>query len=187
RGGAIRYVLTAALSAESQRRTLLSQSGLPDRIAVLYDRHGTIVFRTVNDEALVGTPVTPRLAQESANHPSGALDDVNREGIRVRTVFQRSALSGWTVAVGVPARVLYAAPRRAPRQVFAVGAVFLGLGMTMALLFARRIRHGVNLLVAGAEGLSGPNDQPIPTKIGITELGRLRDALAAAAQLTRAS
>ena len=69
RNGAVRYVLSATISARSMSRVLRSQQDVPDRIAVLYDRKGTIVFRTVNADQLIGTPVTPRLAQESAGHP----------------------------------------------------------------------------------------------------------------------
>src|SRR5690349_18843 len=65
RDGTVKYVLTAAVSAEAQREALLSQSGVPDRIAVLFDRQNTIVYRTVNASTLIGTPVTPRLAREA--------------------------------------------------------------------------------------------------------------------------
>jgi len=185
RAGAIRYVLTAALAADSQREAFRSPSGVSDRIAVLYDRRGTIVFRTVNPETLIGTPVTPRLAQESARFSSGAVDDVNREGTPVRTVFQRSALSGWTVAVGVPHHVLYATQRRSLRAVLVVGAVFLAVTTGIALLSARSIRKTVAALVAGAENLSAPNNQPITSTTAIKELTRLKDALTAAAHLIR--
>src|SRR5262245_56358387 len=185
RAGALRYVLTAELSAYSQREVLLSQSGVRDRIAVLFDRHSTIVFRTVNPDELVGTPVTPRLAREAADRPSGVLDDVNREGTPVRTVFQRSTLSGWTVAVGVPRPVLYAAQRQSLREVFTVGAMILALSTVLALLVARSIRRSVNQLVTDAEGLSGPSDFPRTTRMPITELARLRNALAAAAHVIR--
>jgi hypothetical protein len=66
RGGAVKYVLTAAVSAEAHRELLLSQARAPDRIAVLYDRQSRIVYRTVNPEKLIGTTVTPKLAEASA-------------------------------------------------------------------------------------------------------------------------
>jgi len=185
RNGEVRYVLTATLSAQSMSRALRSQQDVQDRIAVLYDRRATIVFRTVNAETLIGTPVTPRLAQKSAEHPSGVIDDVNREGTAVRTVFERSDLYGWTVAVGVPHRVLYAAQRRSVREVLAVGTLFLGLSTAIVLLFVRALRRNVTELVAGAEALSEPSDPPLMRDTAITELARLRDALAAAARLIR--
>jgi signal transduction histidine kinase/CheY-like chemotaxis protein len=185
RGGVIRYVLTAALSAESQREALLSQSGVRDRIAVLYDRNGTILFRTVNPSKLIGTPVTPLLAQKSAQMTSGAFEDVNLEGTPVRVVFQRSRISGWSVAVGVPQHVLYAAQRQSVRQVLAVGAALLGLTMALAFIFARHFQGAVSSLIADAEGLSAVKDRSVTRDTAITDLARLRTALEVAAGIIR--
>src|SRR5262249_16457784 len=152
---------------------LSSQSGVQDRIAVLFDRRGTIVYRTVNPETLIGTPVTQLLAQESAKNTSVVINDVNREGTPVRTVFQRSSLSGCTVAGGVPHRALYAAQRNPLREVLVVGAVFLALSAVIALMSARSIRRSVASLVAGAEALNAPADTPVVVDTRITELTRL--------------
>ncbi len=183
RGGAVKYVLTAAVSAEAHRELLLSQARAPDRIAVLYDRQSRIVYRTVNPEKLIGTTVTPKLAEASARQPSGALDDANREGIPVRVVFQRSSLSGWAVAVGIPQSTLYAAQQRSLRQVAGVGTIFLAASVVVALTFARRIRRNVAALVTQAETLSDPDAPVNATDPSITELARLRDALRSAAQV----
>jgi signal transduction histidine kinase/ActR/RegA family two-component response regulator len=185
RDGAVRYVLSATLSARSMAGALGSQQDLSDRIAVLYDRRSTIVFRTVNAERLIGTPVTPRLAQQSVERESGVIDDVNREGTPVRTVFQRSRMSGWSVAVGVPHHVLYAAQRRSIGNVVTVGAVFLALSVTVALLIARRIRRSVGDLMATADTLSAPDAKRMTIETPITELARLGHALLAAGRLIR--
>jgi signal transduction histidine kinase/ActR/RegA family two-component response regulator len=185
RDGTVKYVLTAAVSAEAQREALLSQSGVADRIAVLFDRQNTIVYRTVNAATLIGTPVTPRLAREADARSAGAIDDVNREGTPVRTVFQRSAMSGWTVAVGVPHAVLYAAQHRTLREISTVGVIFLGSSAAMAIVFARSIRRAVAALVTGAERLGGANDRPVASETSITELRRLGAALTEAARLIR--
>jgi signal transduction histidine kinase len=186
RDGSARWVLSATISAPSMLRALRSQQNVADRIAVLYDRSGNIVFRTINAEMLIGTPVTPRLAMESADRASGVIDDVNREGTAVRTVFQRSGMSGWTVAVGVPHRVLYAAQRQRLLEVLAVGGTLLGLSATVALIVARHIGRSVSALVANAETLSAPDYAPVTARdTPITELARLGDALAAAARLIR--
>jgi signal transduction histidine kinase len=185
RDGTVKYVLSATLSARSMAGALRSQQHVPDRIAVLYDGRRTIVFRTVNAEQLIGTPVTPRLAQESTNHESGVIDDVNREGTPVRTVFQRSRGSGWSVAVGIPHHVLYAAQRRSIWNVITVGAAFLALSVTVALLVARRIRRSVADLVATADSLNAPDDTGMTTETRITELARLGQAIVAAGRLIR--
>ena len=185
RNGKVKYVLTATLSARSMAGPLRSQQYHADRIAVLYDRRSMIVFRTVNADQLIGTPVTPRLARESASRGYGTIDDVNREGTAVRTVFQRSSLSGWSVAVGIPHQSLYAAQRRFIWNVAALGGVFLAVSVIFALLVARRIRTGVDDLVATADTLSGSGEARRPADTPITELGRLGQALVGAGQLIR--
>jgi signal transduction histidine kinase/ActR/RegA family two-component response regulator len=185
RDGAVRYVLSATLSAQSMAGALRSQQDVPDRIAVLYDRRSTIVFRTVNPEKLIGTPVTPKLAEQSARQESGVIDDVNREGTPVRTVFMRAPLSGWSVAVGVPHRVLYAAQRRSMWNVVTVGAAFLALSVMMGLVVARSIRRSVVALVGVADTLSAPDDARRTIDTPITDLARLGQALVAAGQLIR--
>jgi signal transduction histidine kinase/ActR/RegA family two-component response regulator len=185
RDDAVRYVLTATLSARSMAGALGSQQDLADRIAVLYDRRSTIVYRTVNAERLIGTPVTPLLAQQSAERESGVIDDINREGTPVRTVFQRAPLSGWSVAVGVPHHVLYAAQRRSLWNVAVIGAAFLALSVSVALLVARRIRGSVGDLVMTADRLSALDDARATTESPITELARLGHALVSAGRLIR--
>jgi signal transduction histidine kinase len=186
RDGAVRYVLSAALSARTMAGPLGSQQDVPDRIAVLYDRRHRIVFRTVNADQLIGTAVTPRLAQESSKRESGVIDDVNREGTRVRTVFQRARMSGWSVAVGVPHHVLYAAQRRSGRNIAVLGAVMLALSAIVAVLVARRIRRSVDDLMGTAAVLSAPRDAAVPAiQSPITELDGLGRALDAAARLIR--
>jgi signal transduction histidine kinase len=164
---------------------LRSQQDVPDRIAVLYDRRSAIVFRTVNAERLIGTPVTPRLAQQSAAQESGVIDDVNREGTSVRTVFQRTRIAGWSVAVGVPHHVLYAAQRRSMSNVLTVGAAFLALSATAALVVARHIGRSVAALVVAADRLSAPADAQTIAAPPITELARLGQAIGAAGRLIR--
>ncbi|HET9488939.1 MAG TPA: ATP-binding protein [Methylomirabilota bacterium] len=185
REGTVRYVLSAILSARSMAGALGSQENLPDRIAVLYDRRSSIVFRTVNAERLIATPVTPLLAQRSAGHEFGVIDDINHEGTPVRTVFQRLRIAGWSVAVGVPQHVLYAAQRRSIWNVLMVGAVLLALSVIVALLVARRIGRSVNDLVATADALSAPVDTRVATDTPITELARLGHTLVVAGRLIR--
>jgi signal transduction histidine kinase/ActR/RegA family two-component response regulator len=185
RDGAVKYVLSATVSAHSMANDLGSQQGVADRIAVLYDRRGTIVYRTVNPDTLIGTPVTSKLAQASAARDAGVIEDVNREGTPVRTVFQRSRLSGWSVAVGIPLHVLYAAERRSMRNVMALGAAFLALSAIVALVVARRIRRSVARLVEAADTVSARGDMPTHVDAPIIELARLGQAIGAAGGLVR--
>jgi signal transduction histidine kinase/CheY-like chemotaxis protein len=184
RDGGVRYIVSATLSARSMARALRSQQDVEDRIAVLYDRRGKIVFRTVNADTLIGTPVTPKLAQQSAEQESGVIDDVNREGTPVRSVFKRAPLSGWSVAVGVPHRVLYAAERSSRWNIVILGTAFLALGVLMALAVARHIGRSMVALSTVADQLStGKNAPMIDTSI--TDVAHVGHALVEAGRLIR--
>ena len=151
-GGAVRYVLTAAISPQAMREALASHQGLPDRIAVLYDRSDVIVYRTVNGDRLVGARITPKLAARSRAEAWGVVDDVNREGTAVRTAFYRSSFSGWGVGIGVPQAI--SGRVESPRQRREVHAQ----GRTRADAFAarqfacrdHRERHGTRDSFRGA-------------------------------------
>jgi signal transduction histidine kinase/ActR/RegA family two-component response regulator len=185
RNGTVTHVLSAALAARSMAAALSSHAHVPDRIAVLYDRRGIIVFRTINADRLIGTSVTSRLAKESAAHDFGVIEDVNREGTPVRTVFQRAQPSGWGVAVGIPQRALYAEQRRFTRQVATVGVTFFAVSTAVALAFAQRIRRSVVELVSAADTLSVSKEPGVPADTPIAELARLGESLARAGQLIR--
>ncbi len=185
RDGAVRYILSATLSARSMARALRSQQDVEDRIAVLYDRRGNIVFRTVNADTLIGTPVTPKLAQQSAEQESGVIDDFNREGTLVRTVFKRAPMSGWSIAVGVPHHVLYAAQRRSMSNIVTIGMAFLALGVIMALAVARRIRRSMVALTTVADRLSTADDAPTTIDTPIADVAHVGHALVEAGRLIR--
>ncbi|HET7339887.1 MAG TPA: ATP-binding protein [Methylomirabilota bacterium] len=180
RDGAVRYVLTATLGARAMAAALASQHGAPDRIAVLYDRNDAIIYRTVNAERLIGTLVTPRLAEQSRGRQTGKLDDVNREGTPVRSVFQRSPLSGWVVAVGIPRRVLYAPERRSLTTIFAAGLAVIGLSAGLALVIERRIRRPIAALTTAVQAV-GRGEPPGAA------VGKLREVTEAFGALERAA
>jgi signal transduction histidine kinase/ActR/RegA family two-component response regulator len=185
RNGTVTHVLSAAVAARSMAAALSSHVHVPDRIAVLYDRRGIIVFRTINADRLIGTSVTERLARESAAQDFGVIEDVNREGTPVRTVFQRARPSGWGVAVGIPQRALYAEQRRFTRQVVTVGVTFFAISIAVALALAQRIRRSVVALVSTADTLSVSKGPLVPTDTPIGELARLGESLTSAGQLIR--
>jgi signal transduction histidine kinase/CheY-like chemotaxis protein len=155
-GGAVRYVLTAAVAPQAMREALASHQGLPDRIAVLYDRNDVIVYRTLNAGRLIGVPITPRLAARSRAEAWGVVDDVNREGTPIRTAFHRSSFSGWGVGVGVPQAILYAPARRALWVLGAVGIGALLISVLGVVALERRIRRPMVALAAAARTFPDP-------------------------------
>jgi signal transduction histidine kinase/CheY-like chemotaxis protein len=177
-GGAVRYVLTAAISPHAMREALASYQGLPDRIAVLYDRSDVIVYRTVNAERLIGTRITPKLAARSRAEASGVVDDVNREGTAVRTVFYRSSFSGWGVGVGVPQAILYAPARRVLWGLGAVGVGALLVSVLGVVVLERRIRRPMIALAAAARTFPDPASLATMSATGASPGTRETESLA---------
>ena len=154
--GAVRYVLTATVSPHAMREALASHQGLADRVAVLYDRNDVIVYRTLNADRLIGSPITPKLAAQSRAEASGVVDDVNREGTPIRTAFYRSSFSGWGVGIGVPHAILYAPARRVLWGLGAVGVGVLLVSVLGVVVLERRIRRPMSALTAAARTFPDP-------------------------------
>jgi signal transduction histidine kinase/CheY-like chemotaxis protein len=177
-GGAVRYVLTAAISPHAMREALASYQGLPDRIAVLYDRSDVIVYRTVNAERLIGSRITPKLAARSRAEASGVVDDVNREGTAVRAVFYRSSFSGWGVGIGVPQAILYAPARQVLWGLGAVGVGALLVSVLGVVVLERRIRRPMIALAAAARTFPDPASLATMSATGASPGTRETESLA---------
>jgi signal transduction histidine kinase/ActR/RegA family two-component response regulator len=191
KAGMVRYVLTAAVSPHAMREALASQSAASDRVAVLYDRNGTIVYRTLNADRLIGTPITPKLAERSRAEAAGILDDVNREGTPIRTAFYRSASSGWGVGVGIPHAILFAPARRLLSVLGLTALATLLLSLLGVLLVERRIRRPMATLAAAAQTFPDSTALTAITRVAATPGARETRAIAvsfdaAARAMTRA-
>ena len=83
--------------------TLLRQMQLPhDWIAVILDRQGRTVARTLDPEQYVGQPGTPAFLQRIRNANEGWFPFVSREGIPVYIAFDRVEPVGWTMVIAIP-------------------------------------------------------------------------------------
>jgi hypothetical protein len=68
-----------------------------------------------------------------------AFDAHTVEGIPVLTVFSRSPVSGWTVAIGIPQRDLVLDLVYSLARLFVVGFIALVVAIVVAFLIARRV------------------------------------------------
>jgi len=82
---------------------LLSDQRLPPGwIAAVFDSTGTIVARTHEMERFVGQKGAPALVKRMLETSEDSLETLSVEGIPVLSVFSRSAVSNWAVAIGIP-------------------------------------------------------------------------------------
>jgi diguanylate cyclase (GGDEF)-like protein len=102
RGDTIAYVLATAMLPERLSGILTQQRLPPDWIASIFDSTGTVVFRTHEMNRFLGKEGTPALVKRMGEVAEDSLETTTLEGIPVLTVFSRSAVSNWTVAMGIP-------------------------------------------------------------------------------------
>ena len=133
---------------------LLRRHSLPEGwVATVVDGHGTIVARSLDNARFVGSPAQPELVEAILGRREGVFDARTREGFEVVTAFSRSMVADWSVAVGAPqaevTRQLYRSMGIAALGV----AAAIGLGMTVALGWARRLTQSVQGLIEPALAL----------------------------------
>lgn len=177
-----RYVLNQAF-LPSQLSKQLSRGKIPQHYIIgLFDREGISIARSHRAEELVGKPVRKELFEGSRRAPEGVLQHDTREGIKVYDAYTRLALSGWTVAVGIPVDIIEASARRAVlvASLGLAAAILCALGL--ALFFSRRMALSIDSAADSATAL-GRGEMPQPFASGVLEFDRLHAALDAAGLL----
>lgn len=185
--GAVRYALFASLNTDEIARLLRDEKIVPKTwIVSVHDRSGRFIARSHDHERFNGQTGSRDLMAAMARSPEGLLEGVTREGIKVLASYTPSAVTGWTVAVGVPKSQLLAELRY--RVVLAVLGVILMLlfGLLAARQLSTRIRRAVSDLVPQAKRLSTwETFEPVAGPI--LELNQVSASLAHASQVLRAT
>ena len=98
----VAYTLGMGLFPERFVEILKNQTIRPDWVVSIFDSHGTIVARNHAAEQFIGKKGAPALVQRMAQVAEGRVETRTLEGIPVVAVFSRSAVSDWSVAIGIP-------------------------------------------------------------------------------------
>ncbi len=154
RDGRLRYVLTAGIDLASLTNLLVRQQRIPaDWTGAILDRNGLIIARNRAPAQWVGQPATADLQAASRARAEGAYLATTKEGTPVYAGFSRAPLSGWTVALGVPAAAVEGPLRRSLWMLGAVGVGLLVVAVGFASLLGRRIARAIAGLAAAAQRL----------------------------------
>jgi signal transduction histidine kinase len=172
-----RYVLGLWMFARDLSG-LLPADGVPRGwlISVL-DRNGVTLARNQRPEQFVGSAPAPRLKKILMGPEKSEFRAVNRAGQDMYGVNDRSPLSGWTVAVGVPvAELQQAAVQAITLSVF--GLLFaVGCAVAGALFLIRRLVRGTARIAQIADMLG--QDRRLPdSKLEIADFQELQTRLA---------
>lgn len=153
--GAVRYALFASLNVDDIATLLGDRKLVPESwIVSVHDRSGRFIARSHEHHAFNGQLGSADLMAALARAPEGVLEGTTREGIRVLAAYAPSAISGWTVAIGVPKSQLLA-DLRAGLAVATFGVLAMLLfGLLAARMLSVRIQNAVTALVPQAARLS---------------------------------
>jgi signal transduction histidine kinase/ActR/RegA family two-component response regulator len=171
-----RYVLAQTFTADYFKQAFAHRDIPPSWIVGVADRDGVTISRSHKAEQFVGTSLRPEILIAARAVKEGEVRNLSREGMDSYTVFTRSALSGWIIAVGVPAKEIESAARRA--------VIVAGLGLLAALacavgfatVFGRRLARSMAGAMESAAAL-GRGEVPASATSGVAEVDRLHRAL----------
>ncbi len=162
---------------------ILTRQGLPAGwVASIFDSHGTIVARTHDPATYVGHKGAAGLLEGMGQSREGRVEVQTLEGIPVVAVFSHSAVSNWSVAIGIPRRVLAADLWKPMLLILGGTVVLLALGLSLAQRIGTRIARSIRSLVAPALAL-GRGEKVVLPPLEIAEAAEVGQALARASKL----
>lgn len=170
-------VLSHAILPEYFSRVFVENRIAPSWLVAVFDRDGITLARSHDPQQHVGKPARPRTLEAIRERYSGVVRHTIRGDVEVYDVFVHSPLSGWTVAIGAPAKEIDSVVNQA--------ALISGLGLLTAILTAtlaawiigRRISRSVEGAVRSAATL-GHSELPAPEKrSGVAEIDKLQQTL----------
>ena len=174
-----RYVLSQVFAADHFME-IFRQNRIPATWTVaVIDHAGNFIARSRQPEQMVGRAARPELVKAASTIADGEIRHKTLEGLDSFDVFTHSPLSGWTVAVAVPAEAVEASARKAV-LVAAAGllAALLAAAGTAALV-SRRLLTSIGGVDTAAAALAR-GEPPPPVRTGVAELDRLARSLTGA-------
>jgi signal transduction histidine kinase/CheY-like chemotaxis protein len=184
RDGVVGYVLSAIVKPESLSDLLSRQNVQGDWVVSILDRRHRLIWRTRGIERYLGQPASPSLIAGLAKSGEGWYRGQTLEGQEIYAAFSRSQVTGWTVAIGIPAEALDGPLRRASAWLVVGIFVSTALALGLAILNAREIAEPVVGLTQGAEAVTR-GEPPGQAPTAIVEVGQLARALDDAAMAIR--
>jgi len=147
------------------------------------DGSRTFVARTKNQEQFVGKLSTPELRERTAGE-GGFYYGHNAAGLQSLVGYARSDLSGWLVAVNIPAATVSAPLRNSLFVLIGLGCVLAVLATMFALFVGGRVNKAIMRLRSVAAAIA--SGRPVGTiNSVVTEVNQVGQDLQSAAEQLR--
>jgi signal transduction histidine kinase len=160
RGDRVAFSLAMGLLPQRLGQILTRQK--PGWVVSILDSKGTIVARTRAAEQFVGQKGPPALVQRMVQVAEGRVETKTLEGIPVVAFFSRSAVSHWSVAIGVPHSSIASAFWTPISWIIAGAVVLLASGIVMAQRVGSRIARSIHGLIPPAAALGRGDPVVVP-------------------------
>jgi signal transduction histidine kinase len=171
-----RYVVSQIFEASYFSRVFADQAIGRDWVITIFDANGISIARNRNADELVGKPVRQELYNASRRQPNGVLRHITHDGVDVYSVYTRAPLSGWTLAIGVPAPEIEAKARAATQYAALSLLGVMGLAIGIAVFLAKRLSVSLDQARAAAQALAG-GALPAAATTHVAEVDMLLDGL----------
>lgn len=184
RAGHVTYVLSMQYFGERLGEILERQQIPAHATATIYDSAGRVIWSSRGSPGDVGSHAQAALAAALAHAPEGIVDNGAMDGSSDVTVFSRSAVSKWAVAIALRRNDLNAALWNSLAWITLGALALFALGLGLVRSVGVRIERAVRALVqaAMALGYGEPVTAPVSPLREARELGQ---ALVQASALLR--
>jgi signal transduction histidine kinase len=174
--GSVERVMVAVVDQSAWLKFLSQYPVGTGATMTLLDAQGRVIARTQDNARWVGKPPAPLLLDKSREMAEGAYRGRDADGERVYAAHSRSVRWGWTIATGVPARLIEAALLDSSALLAAAAFVSIGLAVLLAFVFGRRIQKPITGLGVSARALAHGDPQPPHRPSSIDEVQDVQDA-----------
>lgn len=164
---------------------ILARENLPPGwVGAIFDSQGTIIARTHEAQRYIGQKGSPMLVQRMAQDAEGSVEAPTLEGIAVTGIFSRSAISNWSVAIGIPSAELIDPLWTSIAWIIAGTVALLASGIVLARVLGGRIARSIRGLIAPAAAL-GRGEKVVVPPLRLEEAEEVGRALANASRMLR--
>jgi two-component sensor histidine kinase len=139
RDGKVVYDLAASLPLSNFTAMIMRQRAKPDWTIAVFDREGTVIARSRDNERFVGRSASPSLYPVLMNEFEGTLDTTTFDGTVVLSGFTHAPFSRWSAAVGIPKSSLTIELWRSVAVLTTVGLICWAFGMLFAVRLATQL------------------------------------------------
>lgn len=183
RGGKVRHVLVAVMTAESLASVLAASHIAVGTVGTIVDRNGIVVAATQGQERRVGKPAPEGFVTRARERDEAVFSAAGFEGAAAYTAFSRAPRSRFMVAIAVPSEQLEGPLRRSLWLLTggAVGALVLSLGL--AHLAGRQFTGRLRRLMGAFEAFGRGETVPELPVFRLRELAGVSGALGEAMTL----